>query len=145
MQARSSAVAGSRPAQASRWSNRATSEPIFAETPMNETDPVLMVHTTCVDRAEAERLAAALVDERLAACASIGQEVVSVFPWQDRIEQERETPLTLKTSAAAYPDLAARLVELHSYDVPEVLAVTVSEGHRAYIDWLREWVAGRSA
>jgi periplasmic divalent cation tolerance protein len=113
------------------------------EISMNQSDPVLMVHTTCSDRAEAERLAADLVDRRLAACASVGQEVTSVFPWEGRIERDRETPLTLKTAASAYPALAARLVELHSYDVPEILAVPVQDGHPEYVEWLRDWVAGR--
>mgnify|MGYP006269559623 CR=1 FL=1 len=111
---------------------------------MNQTDPVLMVHTTCADRAEAERLAGALVAERLAACASIGNEVTSLFPWEDRIERERETPLTLKTAASAYPALAERLAALHSYDVPEVLAVPVHDGHAEYVAWLRDWISGRS-
>lgn len=110
---------------------------------MNDSDPVLMVHTTCADRTEAERLASELVAERLAACASIGGDITSVFPWEGRIDRERETPLTLKTARSAYPALATRLVELHSYDVPEILALPVSDGHADYVQWLRDWIAGR--
>jgi periplasmic divalent cation tolerance protein len=131
------------PSSARAASRRCERPNRFLEISMNQSDPVLMVHTTCADRAEAERLAADLVGRRLAACASIGQEVTSVFPWEGRIERDRETPLTLKTAASAYPALAARLVELHSYDVPEILAVPVHDGHPEYVDWLRDWVAGR--
>jgi len=113
---------------------------------MNEPDALILVHTTCADAAEAEALARRLVDERLAACASIGQPVVSVYPWQGRIERETECPLTLKSRRSAFEPLARRLGELHSYDVPEVLAVEVAAAGEAYAAWVREWVgAGEQA
>jgi periplasmic divalent cation tolerance protein len=104
---------------------------------------LVLVHTTCADRDEAERLAADLVEGRLAACASIGQPVVSVYPWEGRIERDTETPLTLKTTRATFAALRARLNERHSYDVPELLAVAVVDGNADYIQWVHDWVGGR--
>lgn len=108
---------------------------------MNDPEAV-MVHTTCADAGSARELAARLVEERLAACASVGAPVTSVFPWKGSIDEESEVPLTLKTTAGRLPDLERRLVALHSYEVPEVLAVPVLAGHGPYLDWLREWVDG---
>ncbi|MDT8450562.1 MAG: divalent-cation tolerance protein CutA [Wenzhouxiangellaceae bacterium] len=104
-------------------------------------DTPILVHTTCGDRTEAERLARDLVEARLAACASIGAEVRSVYPWEGRIETDTEVPLTLKTTAGAFAALEERLLAGHSYDVPELLATRVVEGNSDYIDWLRDWVS----
>ena len=104
---------------------------------------LVLVHTTCADRDEAERLASELVESRLAACASVGQPVVSVYPWEGRIERDSETPLTLKTTRATFAALRARLNERHSYDVPELLAVPVVDGNADYIQWVQDWVTGR--
>lgn len=103
-------------------------------------DRVMMVHTTCPDSESGRRLAAALVELRLAACVSMGSAAVSVYPWQGAIETERELPLTIKTTAAALPALKAALVERHPYEVPELLAVEVADGLDAYLEWTRDWV-----
>ncbi|MFO7762136.1 MAG: divalent-cation tolerance protein CutA [Wenzhouxiangellaceae bacterium] len=110
---------------------------------MTNHDSLVLVHTTCSDQKEAETLARDLVEARLAACASVGQPLVSVYPWQGRIERDVETPLTLKTTRRAFDALRSRLVERHSYDVPEILAVEVVDGNAEYLQWVRDWVAGR--
>jgi len=100
----------------------------------------VVVLTTCADVGAAERLAGALVEERLAACVSIGAEAVSVYPWQGRIEREREVPLTIKTTTEALPRLKVRLAELHDYDVPELLVLGVVDGTADSLAWIRDWV-----
>ena len=112
---------------------------------MTESDQLILVHTTCADTDEAERLAGELVEARLAACASVGQPVVSIFPWQGRIERDRETPLTLKTVRSRFDALRSRLEAGHSYDVPEILAVPVVEGNAEYLDWVRDWTGDDEA
>jgi len=112
---------------------------------MKNHESLILVHTTCTDQKEAETLARELVEARLAACASVGQPLVSVYPWQGRMERDIETPLTLKTTRRAFEALRSRLVERHSYDVPEVLAVEVVDGNDAYIQWVRDWVADPDA
>lgn len=109
----------------------------------NNPDPLILAYTTCADAAEAEALARELVEARLAACASIGGDVVSIFPWEGGIERDGETPLTLKTTRAAFEALRQHLTARHSYDVPELLAVEVVDGHAEYVEWVRDWVAGR--
>ncbi|MDX1626237.1 MAG: divalent-cation tolerance protein CutA [Wenzhouxiangellaceae bacterium] len=105
-----------------------------------QSEPLLLIQTTCENEDEAERLARTLVEERLAACASLGAGVRSVYPWKGSIETAAEVPLALKTTPEAFPALRARLVELHSYDVPEVLALPVTGGLDEYIDWARDWI-----
>lgn len=105
-------------------------------------DSPLLVHTTCASRDEAERLAAAMVEGRWAACASVGQPVVSIYPWEGRIERDTEIPLTLKTTRSRFGALRDQLCERHSYDVPELLAVEVVDGNGEYVAWLRDWVSG---
>lgn len=99
-----------------------------------------VVLTTCPDDDSAERLAAVLVEQRLAACASVGSPARSVYPWQGRIEHEVEVPLTIKTTVDRLERLKTRLVEQHPYEVPEVLALPVIDGHGPYLDWIRNWI-----
>ncbi len=109
---------------------------------MSEPDDLLLVHTTCADAAQARTLSEALVERRLAACASAGAPAQSTYPWNSAIEHAEEIPLTLKTTRGAFAALESALAELHPYDVPEILAVPVVEASVAYADWVREWVAG---
>ena len=86
-------------------------------------------------------LARALVDERLAACGNIVEKITSIFRWQGAVQTETEALLVLKTSADRVDALRARVVELHPYDVPEVLALAITAGHQPYLDWLGDGLA----
>jgi len=114
-------------------------EPMPIQSPM-QSDSLILAHTTCGSAEEAEQLAARLVEEHLVACAAIGPSQLSIYPWQGKIEREREVPLTLKTTAARFEALENRLGELHSYDVPELLATQVVESGHEYERWVRDWV-----
>ncbi|MFU8877683.1 MAG: divalent-cation tolerance protein CutA [Wenzhouxiangellaceae bacterium] len=103
-------------------------------------DSLILAHTTCGSPEEAEQLAARLVEEHLVACAAIGPAQLSIYPWQGNIEREHEIPLTLKTTADRFEALETRLCELHSYDVPELLATQVVESGHEYERWVRDWV-----
>jgi periplasmic divalent cation tolerance protein len=70
--------------------------------------------------------------------------VVSTFRWQGRVEEERETLLLIKSTAARLDDLSARIRALHPYELPEVVAVPVSGGLAGYLDWVRSSVSGAS-
>ncbi len=100
---------------------------------------ILLVQCTCPE-ADAERLAQALVGESLAACVSQVGPVRSVYRWQGAVESGIETLLLMKTTSARYPALQARLQQLHPYEVPEIIALPVSAGLPAYLQWLRESV-----
>lgn len=96
-----------------------------------------VVLTTAASPEEAARLARALVEERLAACATLLPAAQSIYRWQGRIESAAETLLVLKTAGDKLPALEARLAELHSYQTPEFLVLAVESGSRAYIEWLQ--------
>lgn len=96
----------------------------------------LLVLTTCPDEATAARLATAVLDLRLAACVSRVPGLTSWYRWEGRVERDDEVLLLIKTAADRYTALSERLTELHPYDVPELLAVDVSAGLAAYLDWV---------
>lgn len=103
---------------------------------------VLIVMCTCPDEATASDIARALVEEQRAACVNILGPVRSIFRWEGRISDESEVLLIAKTTDAAYAGLEARVITLHPYDVPEVIALPVSAGAAAYLGWVGESVTG---
>ncbi|MBX3461925.1 MAG: divalent-cation tolerance protein CutA [Planctomycetes bacterium] len=94
-------------------------------------------------RPGAEDLARQLVEERLCACASVVPGVRSFFRWQGRCDFAEESLLVVKTTAAMAARLADRIVELHPYEVPEVLQLPVAAGLPAYLRWLVDSVASQ--
>jgi periplasmic divalent cation tolerance protein len=95
-----------------------------------------IVFTTTATVEEAESLARALVEERLAACVSLIPSVRSIFRWQGKVGDAAETLLVIKTNAEKLADLEARIHALHSYETPEFLVLAVESGSAAYLDWL---------
>ncbi len=95
-----------------------------------------MVFTTLPDREAALRLASALVERRLAACVNVLAACTSVYRWQSALHREDEVPLIVKTRTALFPALEAAILELHPYEVPEVVAVPVASGAAAYLAWI---------
>ncbi|MBI3856982.1 MAG: divalent-cation tolerance protein CutA [Planctomycetes bacterium] len=93
---------------------------------------------TCKDRRQAGRIARTLVREKLAACVNVVPGVASIYRWEGRIEEGREVLLLVKSRAALSKKLAARVKELHSYSVPEVLTLPIASGHPDYLRWIRE-------
>lgn len=98
---------------------------------------VVVVLVTCPDEETAGRVARTLVEERLAACVNVTAEVRSIYRWRGGVEEARERLLMIKARADRLDDLTARIVELHPYEVPEVLTVPVERGLAPYLDWLR--------
>ncbi|MGY6553683.1 MAG: divalent-cation tolerance protein CutA [Wenzhouxiangella sp.] len=102
---------------------------------------LLIAQTTCASPDEAKRLARALVETRLAACASIGAPICSIYSWQGQIISENEVPLVIKTSLGRLPALKDFIAENHAYEVPELLITPVVDGHEPYLRWAGEWLA----
>ena len=98
----------------------------------------LMVYVTAPNRKEADRIAQALVAEKLAACVTIVPEVWSRYWWEGRIEASQELLLIIKTLPRHYKTLERRIRSLHSYSVPEILALPVSAGNPAYLQWMKK-------
>jgi len=101
---------------------------------------VRIVLSTAGNAEEAARIGRILVDERLAACATLVPGARSIYRWQGAVEEAAETLMLIKTTAAKGEALEARLRELHSYEVPEFLVLTVEGGSQPYLDWLRQLV-----
>ena len=99
-------------------------------------DPLLVVLTTAPDQRLAEHLAATLVEEKLAACVNILPPMTSVYSWKGKIEHGTEHQLLIKTSASRYPEVQACISGQHPYELPEILALPVSNGLPGYIEWV---------
>lgn len=100
----------------------------------------MVVVTTAPDADVAESLGRTLVEERLAACANVLPGVTSVFRWDGEVQTEGEVLVLLKSTESVFAALRDRLVDLHPYDVPEVLQLPVPAGSDVYLDWVREEV-----
>ncbi len=97
--------------------------------------------STFPDADTAARIARALVEEQLAACVNVVPAVRSIYRWEGKVCDEAETLAVIKTTAERYAALAARITELHPYQVPEVIALPLADGHPPYLAWLAEQVA----
>jgi periplasmic divalent cation tolerance protein len=95
-----------------------------------------IVLSTAGSTAEAECIARALVEERLAACVNLIPRLTSIYRWQEKIESAEEVLLLIKTSAERLTELEATLHRLHSYEVPEFLVLNIESGSRPYLSWL---------
>lgn len=99
--------------------------------------PIQIVLTTAATPDEAARLARTLVEERLAACATLIPSVQSIYHWEGMVESATETLLLLKTGPDQLAALEARLHQLHAYQTPEFLVLGVEAASQGYLDWLQ--------
>jgi periplasmic divalent cation tolerance protein len=99
-----------------------------------------LVLTTTASLEEARKVARALLESRLTACVNIIPKIESVYRWEGKVEEAQEYLLLIKTTAEAFPAVQEKILELHSYDVPECIAISVDEGSEAYLKWIDECV-----
>lgn len=99
---------------------------------------VIIVFSTCPDETVGRALARAIVDAGLAACVNVVPGITSVYAWQGEISEDTECLLVIKTVEDQLTALTDRLRDLHSYELPEIVAVPVSGGLPAYLDWVAE-------
>jgi len=99
------------------------------------TDKIIVL-STASSAEEAEKIARRLVEQRLAACVNVAAGVRSFYRWKGSIEDTGEWLLIIKSSRSRFEKLQAELEKLHSYEVPEVIAMPVIEGARNYLDWM---------
>ncbi|WP_457667305.1 divalent-cation tolerance protein CutA [Thiolapillus sp.] len=102
------------------------------------TPELLLVLCTCPDENVAVQLAQTLVKKRLAACVNINSAIQSVYRWQGEIRQDKEVLLMIKTTTNGWEKLEQTLLELHPYDVPEIIAMPICAGSKDYLDWVGE-------
>jgi len=97
--------------------------------------PVLILTTTNSEE-EAKAIANALVQERIAACVNISSPVTSIYSWEDKIEEETEYKLFIKTYIENWPALREKLKELHSYSVPDITLINTEQMNPEYLTWM---------
>jgi periplasmic divalent cation tolerance protein len=103
----------------------------------------IVVLSTCGSAEEAARIARALVEKKLAACVNVIPAVRSFYRWKGAIEDEQESLLVIKSSRALFNQLRAEIEKLHSYEVPEVVAVPIVDGSERYLEWLERELAAK--
>ena len=96
----------------------------------------LLVLTNVPDAASAEKIATALIDSRAVACVNVLAACHSIYRWQGRVETAAEIPLLIKTTVANYPLVEQIVRAQHPYDVPELIAIPITHGLPAYLEWL---------
>lgn len=96
----------------------------------------MLVLTTLPNADAAAEMARSIVEERLAACANLFPALRSIYKWQAKLEDQNEVLVLFKTRQEHFDRLRARILELHPYEVPEVLAIPVEQGYQPYLDWL---------
>ena len=98
----------------------------------------LMAYATAADADEARRIAKALVEERLAACVNIIGRIESVYHWEGEVQFAGEAALIAKTTEDCFDALVERIRELHSYELPCIVAVPLAQGEAAFLGWIRD-------
>ncbi|NCO68287.1 MAG: cytochrome C biogenesis protein CcdA [Nitrospirae bacterium CG_4_10_14_0_8_um_filter_41_23] len=98
----------------------------------------IVVFITASNEDEAARIAKALVEARLAGCVNIIKNIRSIYSWEGKIEDEPEVLMIVKTQKSLFDSLMKKVKELHSYTLPEIIAMPVVEGSEDYLKWLRE-------
>jgi len=96
----------------------------------------VVVFISASDEDEAAKIARALVGDRLAGCVNIIKNIRSIYTWQGQIEDEKEALMIVKTQKSLFDSLVKKVKELHSYTVPEIIALPIIEGYKDYLNWL---------
>ena len=105
----------------------------------------IVVLCTVASAEDAERIAGALVERHLAACVNVVPGVTSFYRWKGKLNRDAEHLLVVKTPAARFEALREALVEMHPYDVPEVVELPIERGHAPYLEWIDESVGSGEA
>ena len=100
-----------------------------------------IVLTTTGSKEEAQQIARTLVERRLAACVNLVGPIESIYRWKEDIESAEEWLLLIKTTSAAVQDVTDAIRELHSYELPECIALSIDSGSAAYLQWIEDNVA----
>ncbi|WP_447979194.1 divalent-cation tolerance protein CutA [Candidatus Nitrospira bockiana] len=101
-------------------------------------EKAIIVLVTASSQEEATRIGRALVDQKLAACANLVPHVTSIYRWEGKVSEDVECLMLIKTRPALFNQLAAEVRRLHSYQVPEIIAIPVMAGAQPYLNWIHE-------
>lgn len=99
------------------------------------TDKVVILVTTASLR-EAKKIARHLVEEKLAACVNVSQPIRSVYRWEDKVADEKEYQLFIKSTRPLFAEIKAAIAKIHSYHTPEIICLPIIDGSRNYLQWI---------
>jgi len=99
-----------------------------------------LILTTCPDKQSAKTIARTLVGKKLAACVKLIPDVQSVYYWQEEIIEENELQLMILTRDTRFDDIKATLKDIHPYEVPEIVSISIHHGSKEYLHWIKEYV-----
>ena len=100
-----------------------------------------IVLSTAGSEEEARKIALQLVERKVAACVNIIPQVESIYRWQGKVESSREWLLVIKTTAEKFPGVCGAIRELHSYELPECIAIAIDDGSTGYLQWIADSVS----
>ena len=108
----------------------------YGSATMNDASEIRVLLCTVPDTDTGRRIAAQLVEYRLAACVNLLAGVESIYRWRGEVQRDNEALLMIKIRAVDYPEVEAAILELHPYELPEIIAVPLSGGLPAYLEWV---------
>lgn len=103
----------------------------------------IIVYCTLPNIKSAKELAHKILEEKLAACISIQEKIISLFVWEGKLEEEKESLLFIKTQKSLFDELEQFIVKNHPYDVPEIIALPIIKGHTPYLRWIEKQTKGQ--
>ena len=96
----------------------------------------IIVFVTCGSKEQAEEIAQAVINEKLAACVNVVPAIRSCYIWEGKLTWSDEFLMLIKTTRGRFEQLRNRIIALHSYELPEIVAVSIEVGHQKYLDWI---------
>lgn len=102
-----------------------------------------LIFCTCPNQQTAEKLAHALIQQKLAGCINILPGLTSVYPWQDKIETAHEHIMLIKSTASLFPAIQTTITDLHPYELPEIIAVPIEDALPEYLQWIKTWLISK--
>lgn len=109
---------------------------------MTDKTDFIMVLTTVPDKTTGQKIARALVEKRNAACASLSSACESTYWWKGRVQQETEYMLHIKTTARLYSAVEQKIIDIHPYELPEIIAFPITKGSVPYLEWIESETLG---
>jgi len=98
----------------------------------------IVIFVTAKNGREADKIASRLVKDKLIACANVIKDVKSIFSWDEKVQQANEVLLVMKSRKKCLPKIIKIIKKLHSYDVPEIIALPIVGGSAEYLDWIKD-------
>lgn len=107
---------------------------------MSKENGYVVIFVTCANKEEGGKISQGLLGKKLVACVNLIPEITSRYWWQEKIEVSSETLLIIKTKKSLFKQIVAEVKKLHSYTVPEIIALPIIEGNKDYLNWIKKSV-----